>query len=199
MRETTKLLILSDYDSFRYTLGKEPADILISCGDIADQVILEAAKAVQCSRIFAVKGNHDNGDTFQSPILDLHLTSCTFNGIRFGGFNGSWRYKPKGHYLYEQQEVKRLLEAFPPMDIFVAHNSPRNIHDKKDGVHFGFDAFNDYIHRVHPRLFLHGHQHMNQETRIGETRVIGVCGQRRLEIRSIVKVSIPLKFSVKVG
>jgi hypothetical protein len=42
-----KLLVLSDYDSFRYTLGKEPADVLISCGDIADQVILAAAEAVQ--------------------------------------------------------------------------------------------------------------------------------------------------------
>lgn len=179
-----KLLVLSDYDSFRYSLGKELADVLISCGDIADQVILEAAEAVQCSRIFAVKGNHDSKDPFQVLILDLHLTTYTFDGIRFGGFNGSWRYKPKGNYLYEQSEVERLLGDFPPVDVFVAHNSPRHIHDRDDGVHFGFEAFVDYIHRVHPRFFLHGHQHMNQETRIGGTRVIGVCGQKRLKIKT---------------
>lgn len=84
-----KLLVLSDYDSFRYSIGKEPAGVLISCGDIADQLILEAAEAVQCSRIFAIKGNRDNIEPFQSPILDLHLTTYTFDGIRFGGFNGS--------------------------------------------------------------------------------------------------------------
>jgi Icc-related predicted phosphoesterase len=177
-----KLLALSDYDSFRYTLGKEPADVLISCGDIADQVILEVAEAVQCSRILAVRGNHDNIDPFQAPILDLHLTTYTYDGIRFGGFNGSWRYKPRGNYLYEQPEVEQLLRTFPPVDVFVAHNSPRHIHDRDDNVHLGFKAFVDYIHRVHPRLFLHGHQHMNKETCIGGTRVIGVRGQKRLEI-----------------
>ena len=177
-----KLLILSDYDSFRYSLGKESADLLISCGDTPDQVILEAAEAVHCLRIFAVKGNHDSSDPFLSPIVDLHLAVHTFGGIRFGGFNGSWRYKPKGHYLFEQTEVEQLLRTFPPVDIFVAHNSPRNVHDRDDGVHLGFEAFVDYIHRTQPRLFLHGHQHANQEMFIGGTRVIGVYGQRRLGI-----------------
>jgi len=177
-----KILVLSDYDPFRYSLDKEPADILISCGDVADQVILEAAKAVKCSRIFAVKGNHDSADPFLSPIVDLHLTLHTFGTLRFGGFNGSWRYKPKGHYLYEQTEVEQLLRTFPPVDVFVAHNSPRHIHDRGDKIHLGFEAFVDYIHRTHPRLFIHGHQHTNQETRVSGTRVIGVYEKKRLEI-----------------
>jgi Icc-related predicted phosphoesterase len=84
--------------------------------------------------------------------------------------------------LYEQLEVKRFLDLFPPVDIFIAHNSPRHIHDRDDDVHFGFEAFVDYIQRVQPKLFLHGHQHINQETQIGKTKVIGIYGQKKLEL-----------------
>jgi Icc-related predicted phosphoesterase len=178
------LLVLSDDDAVRHNLERKRVDVLISCGDMTDNILLQIAKAVQCSCIFAVKGNHDSRDPFLAPITDLHLAVQTLGGLRLGGFNGSWRYKPRGHYLYEQSEVERLLRTFPPVDVFVAHNSPRHIHDRDDNVHLGFEAFVDYIHRVHPRLFLHGHQRMNQETRIGGTRVIGVYGQKQLEIQT---------------
>lgn len=42
-----------------------------------------------------------------------------------GGANGSWRYNPRGHFLYEQDEVRGLVGAFPPVDMFLAHNSLR--------------------------------------------------------------------------
>jgi len=176
------LLVLSDDDTVWHDIRQSRADVLISCGDIYDQVILRVAGAVACSHILAVKGNHDFGAAFPSPIINLHLTTRTIAGVRFGGFEGSWKYKPRGHYLYEQEEVERLLASFPPVDVFVAHNSPRHIHDRNDDVHFGFEAFGRYIERAQPRLFLHGHQHVNQETLVGATRVIGVHGQRTIEL-----------------
>jgi uncharacterized protein len=179
-----KILIIADEDSFIKTLTREPADVLVSCGDIADPVILQTAKEAQCSRIFAVKGNHDGAGPFPAPILDLHLRTEVFGSLTFGGFRGAWRYKPRGHFLYDEDEVAELVAAFPPVDVFVAHNSPRHVHDREDEVHLGFEAFVTYIHRVQPRFFLHGHQHATQETRIGETRVIGVYGQQRLEIEA---------------
>ena len=39
-----------------------------------------------------------------------------------------------------------------------------------------------YIERARPRLFIHGHQHIDRETKLADTRVIGVYGQRRLGI-----------------
>jgi len=176
------LLLLADDDGVRHDLTAQPADVVISLGDVADLVILEAAKLAQCRHIFAVKGNHDGGGPFQQPIIDLHLMVQTVDGVRFGGFNGSWRYKPRGHYLYDQEEVEDLLAGFPPVDVFVAHNSPRNIHERDTEVHIGFEAFNRYIERVQPRLFIHGHQHMNQDTLVGRTQVMGVFGQRRIQI-----------------
>jgi Icc-related predicted phosphoesterase len=176
------LLVIADDDVVPRDIGRDRADVLISCGDVADQVILHTAEAARCEYILAVKGNHDSPEPFEAPILDLHLATQTIEGVRFGGFQGSWKYKPRGHYLYEEREVEKLLGSFPAVDVFVAHNSPRHIHDREDNVHLGFEAFVTNIHRDKPRLFLHGHQHVSQETRIGATRVIGVHGQKRLEI-----------------
>jgi Icc-related predicted phosphoesterase len=176
------LLVIADDNDLRQGLGSEKADILISCGDVADQVILQTAEAAGCEYIVAVKGNHDRPESFEAPILDLHLTTQTIDGVRFGGFQGSWKYKPRGHYLYEEQEVEKLLGSFPAADVFVAHNSPRHIHDREDNLHLGFEAFVTYIHRAKPRFFLHGHQHVSQETQVGGTRVIGVHGHKWLEI-----------------
>jgi uncharacterized protein len=176
------LLVVADDDGVRHDLPAQPADLVISLGDVADLVILEAAKLAHCERIFAVKGNHDGGGPFPPPIVNLHLVVHTVDGVRFGGFNGSWRYKPRGHYLYDQEEVEDLLAAFPTVDVFVAHNSPRNIHERDTEVHVGFEAFNRYIERAQPRLFIHGHQHVNQDTLVGRTQVLGVFGQRRIQI-----------------
>ena len=178
------ILVLADDDGTRHQLTNQPADLVLSLGDLSDQIILNIAKQARCSRIFGVKGNHDSGRPFPRPIVYLHLVVQTVDWIRFGGFNGSWRYKPKGHFLYEQQEVERLLAEFPPVDVFVAHNSPRNIHECDTNAHQGFDAFISYIKRVQPRLFLHGHQHVNQDTIIGLTHVVGILGQRRIEIQT---------------
>src|SRR5262245_59530479 len=100
------LLVLADSDAVLQNSEGERVDVLVSCGDLADGVILEVAGRAQCSRIFAVKGNHDSGAPFPPSIVDLHLTTQTVEGVRFGGFHGSWRYKPRGHYLYEQDEVE---------------------------------------------------------------------------------------------
>ena len=177
-----KLLVLADDDSVRPTIQTERADVLVACGDIFESIILQVAQSIQCPPILAVKGNHDSGEPFPPPIVDLHLATHTVDGVRFGGFQGSWRYKSRGHYLYEQAEVEHLMASFPPVDVFVAHNSPRHVHDRDDDVHFGFDAFVRYIERAHPKLFIHGHQHVDRETQIADTRVIGVYGQRWLTL-----------------
>ena len=164
-----KLLVLADIDDIRWRGGAGQADALVSCGDVCDQLIVQAAEAYGCRRIFAIKGNHDLISPFPAPIYDLHLCTVVWEGIRFGGFNGSWKYKPRGPYLYGQ-------------DVFVSHNSPRGIHDRADGIHVGFDGLVEYIHRHKPKVLVHGHQHVIAETEINGTRVIGVYGQRIIEI-----------------
>lgn len=171
-----RLLAVADDDQIVKATRTEKADVVVACGDLLDHTIAEAGRACEAARIFAVKGNHDSSGGFAPPIVDLHLRTEIYGGLVFGGFRGSWRYKPRGHFLYDQDEVDRLLARFPSVDVFITHNSPRHVHDRDDEVHLGFDAFASYIHRVQPRLLIHGHQHINRESLIGNTRVMGVFG-----------------------
>ena len=66
-------------------------------------------------------------------------------GLRCGGLNGCWQYKPRGPFLYYQEEAEAFLADFPAVDIFISHNSPRRVHDREDEVHTGFNALNSYI------------------------------------------------------
>lgn len=177
-----KALIISDIDDFHWNGDSGKADILLSCGDIYDQVILEAATAFSCSKILAVKGNHDSSPPFPPPILDIHLHVETFKGVQFGGLNGSWKYKPRGHYLHEQSDIEQALASFPRVDVLISHNSPKGIHDKDDEVHIGFEALNQYLQRAKPKLLIHGHQHKNIETKISDTKVLGVYGSRLIDL-----------------
>jgi uncharacterized protein len=177
-----KVLIIADDESAVRQVSAETADVVLSCGDVLDPTILEAKSMSQAAEALAVKGNHDPDGPFCPPIRDLHLLTFEFGGIRFGGFRGAWRYKPRGLFLYDQDEVERLLAGFPPVDVFVAHNSPRGVHDRDDGAHVGFDAFRGYILRTRPMLFVHGHQHANAQSLLEDTVVLGVHGCKRIEI-----------------
>ncbi len=174
------LLVLADIDHVGWRGGPGGAGALLSCGDVPDEVILEAAEDFGCGAIFAVKGNHDRCQPFRPPIVDVHLSRETFRGLRVGGFNGCWRYKPRGHYLYQDGEVLALLDEMPAVDVFLAHNSPAGVHERDRHVHRGFTAFRHYILTRRPALFFHGHQHREAETRLGATRMIGVHGHRLL-------------------
>jgi uncharacterized protein len=177
-----ELLVLADIDDLSWRGGRGRADALLALGDMADAVVLQAAEAWQCPAVLAVKGNHDSDASFPAPIVDLHLRAVDLGGLSFGGLNGCFQYKPRGNFLYYQEEADALLESFPAVDIFLSHNSPRGVHDREDEVHTGFSALNAYIERAAPRLLLHGHQHQERETLVGRTRVVCVFGWRVMEI-----------------
>ena len=176
-----RAIAIADDDSLVGKLSGQSADLLISLGDMWDSTIERAQATYHCSTTFAVKGNHDSAAAFPPSITDLHFSIAELSGMVFGGFGGSWKYKPRGHHLYEQQEVSNALRSFPAVDVFVAHNSPRRIHERDTEVHQGFDAFLDYIDRVQPRYFLHGHQHVNQTSKRGATTIVGVFGEAFLD------------------
>jgi Icc-related predicted phosphoesterase len=176
------LLVIADDEALLGSLPDVHADVLVSCGDLPDETILLAAQRGHCRHILAVKGNHDSSAPFVPPIVDLHLRTYAIRGITFGGFCGAWKYKPKGNCLFEQSEVEAALAAFPHVDVFVAHNSPRMVHDRDDEVHIGFGAFNSYMDRTNARWLLHGHQHLNTESTVGATRVAGTYGYRLVVI-----------------
>lgn len=177
----SRAIVIADDD---FLVGKldGTADVLISLGDLYDATIDKAYRHYKPDVTFAVRGNHDATGAFPDYVTPLHLKIITHGGIVFGGFEGCWRYKSKGAYLYDQAEVSDLLSNFPKVDVFVAHNSPKGFHERDRDVHQGFDAFRAYIERAQPRYFLHGHQHRERTTVIGHTKIIGVYGEMFLDI-----------------
>jgi Icc-related predicted phosphoesterase len=177
-----KALIIADDDEVSSLIKPCDVDLLISLGDLSDITILKTAKTVNARKIYAVKGNHDSGEVFSQPIVDLHRVIKISDGTAFGGFCGCWKYKPIGFHIFEQQDVFSLMSHMSAVDIFIAHNSPRGVHERDQHAHVGFDSFKDYINRYQPRLFLHGHQHVNSTMKIGKTEVLGVFGFRFVDL-----------------
>ena len=176
-----RALVLADIDDLHWRHGALSADVILALGDVADSLILEAAEACTVSSVCAVKGNHDRPTAFPSGITDLHLNPVERGGLMFSGFCGCWTYKPRGHFMFSQDDVERLLVGFPRVDIFLAHNGPV-LHAKDDDVHAGFQAFDRYIVACQPRWFLHGHQHLQRTTVVGKTTVRGVFGYETIEL-----------------
>jgi predicted phosphodiesterase len=145
-----RTILISDDDLLVGKLETDDCDLLISLGDLWEQTIARAADLYRPKYALGVRGNHDRPGPFPDPFRDLHLQVAEVEGIRFGGFCGSWKYKQVGHHLYEQEEVSMMMGGFPPVDVFVAHNSPRGVHEKDSDVHQGFLGFSDYIERVQP-------------------------------------------------
>jgi len=68
-----RILALADIDATRWKWETGAADVVVSCGDVPPELMLEAAEAYNCGRILAVKGNHDSAAPFPERITDLHL------------------------------------------------------------------------------------------------------------------------------
>ena len=180
---TIKSVIISDDIVQVGKLDTEQVDLLISLGDLPDYSLIQASQVYKPIQFFAVRGNHDDLKPFPKPIVDLHLQVTEFRGVTFAGFSGSWKYKERGDHLYTQEQASRLLNRFPPVDVFLAHNSPWGIHERDQGVHQGFQVFQEYIERVQPKYFFHGHQHVNETIFIGETLVTGIYGERFIQLK----------------
>lgn len=177
-----KIAIICDDEFEARRIPAQEVDLLVSLGDLPDSVILQVADCCNPKEILAVRGNHDPDAPFPEGVRNLHLKMFTFGGLKFGGFCGGLRYK-QGPNMFEQAEVEELMKNFPPVDVFLAHSSPRAIHDREAGnVHVGFVAFTNFITRCQPRLFLHGHTHIAQESLVGSTRVVGTFGFRFLTL-----------------
>lgn len=181
-----KIAIFSDLQGFNYDSWVElfefglPEEVkcIITLGDIE---VFELSKLKErfSSGItwLGVHGNHDNrGDLEHLDIKNMHMQVSNVKDVHFGGFEGSVRYKIGDFPMWTQLEAFAKLEQLDSCEVLLTHNSPKGIHDKDDIAHEGFTGLLSYIEKHKPRYCFHGHQHINKETLIGETRVISVYG-----------------------
>lgn len=164
------------WDRFR-SISHQQFDLSIILGDI-DILFLQQIKEIYGDKpIIGVQGNHDNpGDLCHAGIENLHGRVHAINDQWFCGLEGCIRYKNETGVMYEQEDIRKIIEGLPTCDVFISHNSPYGIHDRKGVAHEGYRALRSYIHAYEPSLVLHGHQHRNVISQIGETTVVGIYG-----------------------
>lgn len=179
-----RILAVSDIHSdedFAFDPEQMGIDLVVTLGDVPVGMIEVILLKKRSVTYLGINGNHDNH--FVPKYANVHRKVSEVSGLKVGGFEGApWvPGEPKSHAYSERQVSWRML-FMPRVDIFLAHNPPRGIHDRKDPLHLGFSAFRHYIEKRQPLLFLHGHVERNEETCVGQTRVISVFGKRIIDV-----------------
>lgn len=177
---TIKIAILTDQPDDRIEDYCREAQILVTLGDLYPVDVPD----VDIPHLY-VHGNHDPPRMpFEARPNrhDLHLATVEINGVTFGGFEGAPKYKPRGHYLYDDDQVVELLEDFPPVDVFICHAPPTVLETPGDPVHRGFTAFDKYIERTAPVYCLCGHVHAHRVARVGRSVCMSFFGASSLEL-----------------
>lgn len=195
-----KILFLADEEAKAYWdfFRKEDfkgVDLIISCGDLNASYLSFLATMVPVPLLY-VMGNHDDKYAQKPPegCINIENRIYEYEGVRILGLGGSYRYK-EGRNQYTDQEMDDRVSKLrfqlwrkKGFDILVTHAPAFGLHDDVDLCHRGFQAFNRLIEKYQPKIFAHGHVHMNygrqfpREDMVGNTRVINAYEKFMVEI-----------------
>jgi hypothetical protein len=183
-----KILAIADRPPktpLRETMDVEQPALIVTLGDL-DMYDLRGLDAITSIPKIGVYGNHCSGNYFGDyGIENMHLHTIEIGGVLFGGFEGSIRYKKGDAPMFTEEEATELLKDFPYVDVMLAHSPPKGIHDEDDPAHQGLQALRDYVERVQPKYFLHGHTYVStgtQEDMLGTTKVVHVYADQILNL-----------------
>lgn len=167
------------------TVERERPDLIVTLGDF-DMYDLRGLERITAIPKIGVYGNHCSGNYFGDfGIENMHLQTKEINGILFGAFEGSIRYKQGNAPMYTEEEAAELLKNFPYVDVVLAHSPPRGLHDEDDPAHKGLEALRDYVIRQKPKYYLHGHTYVSTGTQadiLNDTTVIHVYADQVLDL-----------------
>jgi len=166
-----KILALADKSPglrLDYFIAENHIDLVITLGDLIREDLL-TLENVAIPKI-GVYGNHDSGNYMpEFGILNLHMATWDFRGLKFGGFEGCVRYKENPDaIMYSQSQASAMFANFPPVDVFLAHCPPRGINDEEEIAHQGWDGLRAYLERTPPRVLFHGHTYPTAENLVRE-------------------------------
>ena len=183
-----KILAIADRpprSPLQETVQREQPDMIVTLGDLELSQLKGLGSITDIPKL-GVYGNHCSGNYFgELGIENMHLKTREVNGVVFGGFEGSIRYKQGDAPMYTEEEATELLKDFPYVDVMLAHSPPRGMHDEDDPAHQGFEALREYILKQQPKYFLHGHTYVStgiREDMLGNTKVIHVYADQILTL-----------------
>ena len=195
-----RILLLADEESRYYWDFFEKSkldgiDLIISCGDLAPQYLSFLATYSKVPILY-VHGNHDHcyDETPPDGCICIDDDVYVYNGIRIMGLGGSMCYN-FSTYQYTEKEMlrryrrlKRKIKKAGGVDIFIAHSPAYQLNDSEDLPHTGFKVFLDILDEQKPKVFAHGHVHINygrdfkRESSYNDTKVINAFEKYIIEI-----------------
>lgn len=195
-----RILLLADEESKYYwdyyEKGKlDDIDLILSCGDLAPQYLSFIATFSKAPVLY-VHGNHDYcyEDTPPDGCICIDDMVYNYKGIRIMGLGGCMSYN-YGAHQYTQKEMKkrakklrRKVRKQGGIDILLTHSPAYHLNDSNDLPHTGFEAFLEIMDTYKPKLFVHGHVHINygrdfkRESVYNETKVINAYERYIVEI-----------------
>lgn len=195
-----KILLLADEESKYYWDFFEKSkldgiDLIISCGDLAPQFLSFLATFAKVPVLY-IHGNHDYcyEETPPEGCICIDDDVYVHEGIRIMGLGGCMSYN-YGPYQFTQDEMrkrakklKKKLKKVKGLDVLVAHSPAYKLNDSEDLPHTGFEAFIEIMDEYKPKLFAHGHVHINygrdfkRESYYKETKVINAFEKYIVEI-----------------
>lgn len=195
-----RILLLADEESKYYwdyfeKEKLEGIDLIISCGDLAPQYLSFLATFAKVPVLY-VYGNHDYcyDETPPDGCICIDDDLYVHEGVRILGLGGCMSYN-FGPLQYTQQEMdkrvrklRRKIRRQGGIDILITHAPAYRLNDGQDLPHTGFTAFTKLMDTYEPKLFAHGHVHINygrdfkRESFYKNTRVINAYEKYVIDI-----------------
>lgn len=154
-------------------------DFIIAAGDLSNDYLDYIFTLLNKELIF-VNGNHVYNSAHNIDFCkNIDQKIINFQNLKIMGFDGSQIYSYNPHQYSELQVklmiMKRLfsLIARKP-DIVVSHTPPFGIHDRDDYIHTGFKSYHYILKFFKPKLWIHGHVHLENHHKTQESVVNGV-------------------------
>lgn len=184
-----------------------PIDLVVSAGDMPGHVLEFIATRLTHQPVYVI-GNHmdaylrdSDSDETRLPggCINAHGRVFEHRGVLIAGFEGSARYRP-GPHQYTEWQMHLLTQRMTPkllynrarygraVDLVLTHAPPKGAHEGPDYPHRGLQAFNRFIELWQPKLFVHGHVHLNGANAPREyvtengTRVVNAFGFTLIEL-----------------
>ena len=171
--KTMKILLLADIESKYYYDFFEKSklddiDLIISAGDLEADYLSFLATYAKCPVLY-VRGNHDSKYEENPPggCIPIDDKVYVYKGLRIAGLGGSMCYNYGSNQYTEREMSARIMRLMPKIlwhrgiDILVTHAPALNLNDGDDLPHRGFKCFVRLLDRFSPKMFIHGHEHMN--------------------------------------
>ncbi len=182
---------------------------VVSCGDLPASYLEFLADALN-RPVYYVLGNHAeelshrcNGDVKCTPTGAVNIGGKVVrdpgSGLILAGFPGCTPYGENDPAQYSEREISLMALKMAPrlhlnrlrygraLDLLVTHAPPRDINDREDPAHRGYETLRGFLERWRPPYHLHGHIHLYDRSapyrqQFAGTEVINVFPYRELEI-----------------